>query len=185
MEGLVLVGQWTSAAALQGEAANHPELLRSRVVVVSVAGKVALPARQVWAKKASASEPLMTRRKGPIDDIETRPERTAWDEPGGSLLTGQAVSGVEVARAWSGLRCGTCEPVVPRPRAASGASPGPRPSVEGRPPSGRSARGRVPMRGTGADRLVLALKPGNAGGAKETGRPGSLGGQPSHTGGAE
>ena len=30
---------WSSAAALQGEAANHPELLRSRAVVVSVVGK--------------------------------------------------------------------------------------------------------------------------------------------------
>src|SRR6266446_10691247 len=72
----------------------------------------------------------MTCRKGPIADIETRPERTAWEEPGGSLPTGQAVSGVEVARAWPGLRCGTCEPVVPRPRAASGASSGPRPRRE-------------------------------------------------------
>ena len=33
------MGWWSSAAALQGEAANHPELLRSRAVVVSVAGK--------------------------------------------------------------------------------------------------------------------------------------------------
>ncbi len=32
---------WPSAAAVQAEAANHRELLRSRVVVVSVAGKVA------------------------------------------------------------------------------------------------------------------------------------------------
>jgi len=123
--------------------------------------------------------------KRSIDDIETRPERTAWDEPGGSLPTGQAVSGMEVARAWPGLRCGTCEPVVPRPRAASGASSGPRPRAEGRPPSGRSARGRVPMRGTGADRLVVAMKPGNAGGAKGTGRPGLLSGQPPLAGGAE
>ena len=35
------MGWWTSAVALQGEAANHPELLRSRAVVVSVVGKVA------------------------------------------------------------------------------------------------------------------------------------------------
>ena len=34
-------GWWASAAALQGEAGNHPELLRSRAVVVSVGGKVA------------------------------------------------------------------------------------------------------------------------------------------------
>ena len=30
------MGWWASAVALQGEAANHPELLRSRAVVVSV-----------------------------------------------------------------------------------------------------------------------------------------------------
>jgi RNA-directed DNA polymerase len=33
-------------------------------------------------------------------------------------------------------------------------------------------RGRVPTRGTGTDRLVVAMKPGNAGGAKGTGCPG-------------
>ena len=40
------------------------------------------------------------------------------------------------------------------------------------------------MRGTGADRLVLVMKPGNAGGAKGTGRLGLLGGQPECPGGA-
>jgi hypothetical protein len=35
------------------------------------------------------------------------------DEPGGCLLIGQAVSGMEVARAWSWLLCGTWEPVAP------------------------------------------------------------------------
>src|SRR5712691_9088634 len=45
----------------------------------------------------------------------------ARDEPGGYPPTAQVVSGMEVARAWSGLRCGTCEPVVPRPQATSGA----------------------------------------------------------------
>ena len=39
MEGPVLWGWWSSAVALQGEAANHPELLRSRAVVVSVGEK--------------------------------------------------------------------------------------------------------------------------------------------------
>jgi hypothetical protein len=34
------------------------------------------------------------------------------------------------------------------------------------------------MRGTGAGRLVVAMKPGNAGGAKGTGHPGLLDGQP-------
>jgi len=34
------VAWWPSAVAVQAEAANHRELLRSRVVVVSVTGKV-------------------------------------------------------------------------------------------------------------------------------------------------
>ena len=34
---------WPSAVAVQAEAANHRELLRSRAVVVSVTGKVAPP----------------------------------------------------------------------------------------------------------------------------------------------
>jgi hypothetical protein len=49
---------------------------------------------------------------------------------------------------------------------------------EGEPQAEETARERVPMRETGADRLVVARKPGNAGGAKETGRPGSIDGQP-------
>jgi hypothetical protein len=113
------MGRWSSAVALQGEAANHRKLLRSRAVVVSVAEKARQRARQVWAKKASASDPLMTCRNR-IDDIETGLGMAARDEPGGCLLIGQAVSGMEVARAWSGLWCGTWEPVAPRPRAASG-----------------------------------------------------------------
>jgi hypothetical protein len=34
------------------------------------------------------------------------------------------------------------------------------------------------MRGTGADRLVVVVKPGNAGGAKRAGCLGLFGGQP-------
>jgi hypothetical protein len=69
----------------------------------------------------------MTCRKR-IDDIETGVELLPRDEPGGSLLTGQVVSGMKVARAWSWLSCGTLEPVAPRPRATSGATCGPRSS---------------------------------------------------------
>jgi hypothetical protein len=68
-------------------------------------------------------------RKRSTDDvskpIEMTPKPGEQPVPGmslaGALLTGQVVSGMEVARAWPGLRCGTCEAVVPRPRAASGA----------------------------------------------------------------
>jgi len=41
MEDPVLLGWWPSVAVVQAGAANHRELLRSRAVVVSVAGKVA------------------------------------------------------------------------------------------------------------------------------------------------
>jgi hypothetical protein len=111
---------WSSAVALQGEAANHREVRRSRAGVLSVAEMARVGARQVWAKKASVSELLMTCRNL-LDEIETGSGGPARDEPGGCLLIGQVVSGMEAARAWSGLRCGTCEPVVPRPWAASGA----------------------------------------------------------------
>jgi hypothetical protein len=39
MEGLARWGWWSSAVALQGEAANHRKALRSKAVVLSVAGK--------------------------------------------------------------------------------------------------------------------------------------------------
>ncbi len=65
----------------------------------------------MWAKKASASDPLMTCRKL-LDDSRTGFASLAREESGGCLLIGQALSGMKVARAWSGLRCGTWEPVV-------------------------------------------------------------------------
>jgi hypothetical protein len=37
---------------------------------------------------------------------------------------------------------------------------------------------RVPMRGEGADGLVVVMKPGNAGGAKGSGFPAKVAGQP-------
>ncbi len=137
--GRMLV-RWPSVAALQEEAANHPELLRSRAVVVSVVGKGTTRACQVWITKANASKPLMTCRKC-MGDIKTRVASMPWEEPGGSLPTGQVVSGMKVARAWSGLSCGTWEPVAPRPLAASGACIGLRSFVEARTPSSRNCEG--------------------------------------------
>jgi hypothetical protein len=177
-------GWWSSAAALQGEVANHRKVLRSRAVVLSVCGDVAPLSAAGVGQEGERKQTTDDVSKTQTVDIETGWASSARDEPGGSLFTDQAVSGIEVARAWPRLRCGTREPVVPRSRAASGASMGLRPGAEGRPPSGRSARGRVPTRDTGAGRLVVAANPGNAGGAKGTGRPGLFGGQPSLTGGA-
>ena len=47
-----------------------------------------------------------------LDDIETGVEKLLRDEPGGSLPTGQVVSGMKVARARLRLLCGTWEPVA-------------------------------------------------------------------------
>jgi len=46
-----------------------------------------------------------------------------------------------------------------------------RPDAKGEPQVEETARGRVPMRGTGADQPVRAMKPGNSGGAKGLTRP--------------
>src|SRR6266487_1197055 len=74
-------------------------------------------------------------------DIETGDALEPRDEPGGCLSTGQVVSGVEVARAWSGLLCGTWEPVAPTERPASGAALGLRSVVYGRSPSSGNCEG--------------------------------------------
>jgi len=79
--------------------------------VVSTAEKAHVM-RQVGAEKANASEPLLKCRKR-SDDIETGVQLLPRDESGGCLLTGQAVSGMKVARARRRLRCGTWEPLAP------------------------------------------------------------------------
>jgi len=92
-------------------------------------GDGALSARQVWITKASESEPPMKCRKR-IDDIRNRGRVVApggaWREP--ADWPGGCPAWM-VARAWSGLWCGTREPVAPMGRLASGASIGLRPVV--------------------------------------------------------
>jgi hypothetical protein len=134
--------------------------------------------RQVGTEKANVSEPLMNCRKR-SDDIETGVQLLPRDEPGGYLPTALVVSGTEVARARFRLRCGTWERLAPT--RSTGCWAGRR---EGEPQAAETVRGRVPTRGRRADRLVVARKPGNAGGAKGTGCPGSLDGQPAWPGGA-
>ena len=164
-------GGGPSGTALQGEVSNHRKLLRSRAVVVSVAEK-AHEMRQVRTGKANVSEPLRKRRNhsGVIETGVCFPSR---DEPGGYLFTALVVTGVKVARARFRHQHGTWEPVALAVSAGcwTGRS-------KGAPQAADTARGRVPMRGTGADRLVVAARPGNAGGAKGTGCPGSFGDQP-------
>src|SRR6266571_2025837 len=61
----------------------------------------------------------MTCRKS-IDDIKTEVCSMPREQPGSNLRTAQAVSGIQVARAWLGLWCGTWEPVALTKRAGLG-----------------------------------------------------------------
>ena len=146
-------------------------------MVVSVAEKAHVM-RQVRAGKANVSEPPLKRRKR-SGVIETGVQSLPREEPGGCLLTGQVVTGVKVARARLRHWHGTWEPLAPMGLAGCWAG-----QPKGVPQAAETARGRVPVRGRGADRLVVAVRPGNAGGAKGTGCPGALGGQPEWPGGA-
>jgi hypothetical protein len=128
-------------------------------------------------EKANVSEPLLKCRKR-IGDIKTRVQLLPWDESGGCLFTGQVVSGIKVARARFRRQCETWERlalILP-----VGCWTGQR---EGETQAADTVRVRVPMRGRRADRLIVAGKPGNAGGAKGTGCPGSFDDQPAVLGG--
>ena len=111
---------WPFAVALQGEAANHREVRRSRAGVLSVAETARYQRVRCGSRRRAKAIPPLRRRKR-RDGIKTGVESLPRDESGGCLLTGQMVSGVKVARACSGLLCGTREPVAPIGRLASGA----------------------------------------------------------------
>jgi len=68
---------------------------------------------------------------------------------------------------------GTCVPIR---RPSGGGDPGRSP--EGALQAAETARNRVPTRHVGTGRPVVAMKPGNAGGAKGAGYPGLLSSQP-------
>jgi len=76
-----------------------------KALVVSVKEK-ACQTRQVWIGKANTSEPSFKCRNY-LDDIKTREVMLPWDKSIGNLLTGWAVSGIEMARVRSWLLCGT------------------------------------------------------------------------------
>jgi hypothetical protein len=136
----VLLAWWPSAAAVQAEAANHRELLRSRAVVVSVTGKVApLSAAgmsQEGERKRTTDD--VSKDKG---DVETGNALESRDESGGCLLTAQMASGVEVARAWLRLLHGTWEPVAPTGRPGQWRCCGLRSVAHGRSPSSGNCEG--------------------------------------------
>jgi len=134
-------------------------------LVVSVPGKGGIT-RQVRVEKANESEPLVKRRKR-RDVIKTGLQLLARDKLGGHLPTDRAVTGARAVRARFRLCCGTWEPSR---------------RCQGKSPSGRPMRRKVPKRRGGADRLVVAAKPVNAGGAKGPTCGASSVGQPARGG---
>jgi hypothetical protein len=137
-------------------------------------GQGGLSVHQVRTRKANVCEPPLTCRKR-SDGIKTEVESLPRDEPGGYLPTAQVVPGIKVARAWFRLWCGTREGVAPN--VATGLRSCPARSSKGEPRAAGTARGRVPTRGTLTDCPVVAMRPGNAGGAKGAAHPGLFGGQ--------
>src|SRR5262249_27566462 len=79
-----------------------------------------------------------------------------WGEPADCPDGGRHVGGASLARALA-RNVRTC-----RPDTVPGVCRG----REGDLQAAHTVRSRVPSRGTGADRLVVVMKPGNAGGVK-------------------
>ena len=132
------------------------------VTVVSDSAKGGAGLHQVRTGKANASEPLMTCRKR-TDVVETRLQSLVWDEAWGK----------PVFCPGGGRHEGGASPVQALVRNVGTY----RSDAKGEPTSGRTTRGRVPMRGGGADRRVVVMKPGNAGGAKASACPAEAAGQ--------
>jgi hypothetical protein len=166
---------WALRSRCAGRGCKPPQAASVKSRGGERCGKGGQSVRQVWIEKASESEPSLTCRNAMIG-IKTGGLGSPRDESGGYLSTAQVVPGMEVARARFRLWYGTWEPVAPIASAVHWTSLVPR-SREGGPQAAVTARGRVPMRGTGTDRLVVAVRLGNASGAKKADHPGLFGGQ--------
>lgn len=157
-------GGRSPGVGLQGQTSNHRALRGGNTSGGERTWKRRGNPRQVRTGKANKSEPLMRRRKRSTA-IETRLRMKSWDQarkgpaygPGG----GRRRSGASPVQAlvWN---VGT-----------------ERPDAKGEVRGVVPRRARVPKRDAGADRSVVALKPGNAGGAKGPACPASNAGQPS------
>jgi hypothetical protein len=95
---------------VQAQTSNRGKRRRSRVVVVSVAGKGGAGLRQVRIKKTNVSEPLMMCRKT-LHDVETGIETLSRESGGGVPVYGSTgvrhEGGVILIQAWV-RNVGTC-----------------------------------------------------------------------------
>ena len=140
-----------SEGGLQDQLSNHPPLRGGKSPGGERSGKSRGVPRQVWTRKANASEPLMSCRKPQRRD-RNQALLGAWDEvqrePADGLDGRRQRDGASLVQA-SMRNVGTW-----------------RSDAKGEVPESRSSRTRVPTQGAGADQLVVARKPSNAGGAK-------------------
>ena len=152
-------GGRSSGVAVQAEIPNHRRLRRSRAGVVSAAVDVSLLAGQVCDEKTNMCEPLLTHRNettmaskpGSVGGPGTKARR------GGPSVGELPVCGPDGARCIGGVSSSqalawnrrTCRPD------RDGRRCWPR---EGEPQAADTASARVPMRGTGADRPVVAVR---------------------------
>jgi hypothetical protein len=95
---------------VQAQISNHGKRRRSRIFVVSVAGKGGEVLRQVRIKKTNASEPLMKCRKNE-SDVETGIETLSHEGSGGLPVYGSTgvrhEGGMILIQAWV-RNVGTC-----------------------------------------------------------------------------
>ena len=121
----------------------------------------------MWTKKANESEPRMFCRKRP-NRHPNQADLATWEqvqqEPVYGLDGDRQLSGASLVQAFM-RNMGTW-----------------RSDVKGETQREAPVRVRVPIRSAGADWLVVAMKPGNAGGAKEPNRPASEMDQPERGG---
>jgi len=157
---------WSSGVAVQAEIPNHRKLRRSRAGVVSVAEKARRRAGQVSDEKTNMCEPLLTHR-----NVQTASKPGPHLSPGRRARPAGCVPSQGAACVWPWwcpvyrwreLVAGAgMEQENLSPRYRLGRSLGlvqPPGRREGGPRAAETARGRVPRRGTGADRPVVAMK---------------------------
>ena len=152
-------GGRSCGVAVQAEIPNHRRLRRSRAGVVSAAGDVSLLAGRVCDEKTNMCEPLLTHRNettmasklGSVGGPGTK-ARCGGPSVGELPVCGpggaRCIGGVSSSQALAWNRR-TCRP----DRDGRGFWP-----REGEPQAADTASARVPMRGTGADRPVVAVR---------------------------
>jgi hypothetical protein len=141
---------------LQDQFSNHPALRGDEIPGGERIGKRRGYPRQVRARKANASEPLMSCRK--LHNCHRKQTSFAVCEevqrgPAYWLDGGRQIDGAILVQA-SMRNVGTW-----------------RSDAKGAAQGAGTLRAGVPKRGAGTDQLVVAKKPGNAGGAKGLNRP--------------